>query len=203
MRLVSTDINEEQVLVRQLKSGDIYAFEELYTRYKRQISFNIVKLVKSVPIAEDLVHDLFIRVWMQRERLDPDKTFGGYLFRMAENITMDFFRKIAQDNKFRAYYISHSDIGYSHVEETLADKDNKALLQEAVALLPPQCRLIFTLCKLEGKSSEEVSVQLKLSTHTVSNHLAKAKKIMRDFLLVNAHDAATLSLLLFIVNFSD
>jgi DNA-directed RNA polymerase specialized sigma24 family protein len=94
MRSENTNLNEEQILVSQLRNGDVSSFEELYTRYKRQVSLNILRLVKSVPLAEDLVHDLFIRVWMQRERLDVEKEFGGYLRRLSENMTMDFFRKI-------------------------------------------------------------------------------------------------------------
>jgi RNA polymerase sigma-70 factor (ECF subfamily) len=203
MKSVSRDENEEQTWVEQLRSGNPAAFEKLYNRYKRQVSSQILKLVRSVPIAEDLVHDLFVRVWNQRERLDATKSFSAYLYRMSENMTMDFFRKVARDKTFRDYFMAHTDSSYSHVEEVLADKEKKELLHEAVAILPPQCRLVFTLCKLEGKSSEEVSRELNVSLHTVSNHLAKARKMMHDFLLLRIQDPATLAVFCFIVNFSD
>lgn len=203
MRSISRDENEERAWIEQLRGGDTAAFECLYNTYKRQVSSHILRLVKSVPIAEDLVHDLFVRVWNQRDRLDATKSFSAYLYRMSENITMDFFRKVARDKDFRAYFMAHTDTSYSHVEEVLANKENKELLQEAVAILPTQCRLVFTLCKLEGKSSEEVSRELNVSLHTVSNHLAKARKMMRDFLLLRVRDTATLALFCFIVNFPD
>lgn len=194
------DENEDRELVKQLKRGDIQAFELLYHRYKRPVSSGILRLVRSVPVTEDLVHDLFVKVWNNRGRLDEDRSFRAYMYRMSENMAIDFFRKAAQDLKFRDYVVSNAAAGYSHIEEELDSKEKKHLLTQAMAILPPQCRLAFTLCKLEGKSSEEAATQLNVSPHTISNHLARASKLMKKFLLANAHDASTLSLIFFLLH---
>jgi len=172
----------ERDLVLLLKKGDQKAFERLYNQYKYPISIKLLKFVKAESLAEDLLHDLFIRIWDNRLTLDPDKSFKSYLYRVAENLVIDFFRKAALDDKFRQYVWQHADIGYSHIEELLQDKENKQLLHSLLSLLSPQCRQVFKLCKLEGRTYEEVALQLQISPNTISNHLVKANKLIRNYL---------------------
>ncbi|WP_242695765.1 RNA polymerase sigma factor [Desertivirga brevis] len=193
-----TAVTEERALIEQLREGEILAFEDLYNKYKRPLSMHILRLVKSQDIAEDILHDLFIKVWHHRSRLNPDRSFKSYLYRIAENLVVDLFRRAALDQKFRNNMIGSMDLNYSHIEESLDIKEKKQLLDQALHLLPPQCRLVFTLCKIEGKTSEEVANQLNVSQHTISNHLAKASKVLRRFLILNMKDTAPYSLIFLI-----
>jgi len=74
---------------------------------------------------------------------------------------------------------------YSHSEEDLDFKESKEVLQTAVNTLPPQCRQVYTLSKLEGKRHQEISQQLGISISTVNNHMVKANKVVRSFLFHN------------------
>lgn len=163
-----------------LKDGDESAFVELYNRYKLRIAGNLVKLLKSEELAEELLQDLFLKIWDTRAQLDPDKSFRSYLFRVSENMVMDVFRKAARDKKLQAILMSLQTEYYSHIEEDIIELQENRLLENAIALLPPQRRQVFTLCKLEGKSYKEVSEILDISPSTINDHLYKANRFLKQ-----------------------
>ena len=170
----------DQELVALLKKGDEPAFIELYNRYKVRIVGNLVKLLRSEDLALEFSQELFMKIWDTRALLDPDKSFRSYIFRISENMVMDFFRKASRDKKLHACLMEIQTELYSHIEEDIIYAQESQLFKDAVALLPPQRRQVFILCKLEGKSYREVSELLGISTSTVSDHLLKANKFLKQ-----------------------
>ncbi|TKC54983.1 RNA polymerase sigma-70 factor [Pedobacter hiemivivus] len=170
----------DQELAVLLKGGQELAFVELYNRYKDRIFGNLVKLLKSQDLALEISQDLFLKIWDIRTELDPEKSFRSYLFRIAENMVMDVFRKAARDKKLQAQLMTLNTELYSHIEEHMIEMQENKLFIEAIAKLPPQRRKVFTLCKLEGKSYKEVAELLGISTYTVSDHLTKANRFLKD-----------------------
>ena len=167
-------------LVSLLKQGSEPAFIELYDRYKLRIMGNLVKLLRSEDLALEFSQELFMKIWDTRAMLDPDKSFRSYIFRISENMVMDFFRKAKRDRKMHARLMQIQTELYSHIEEDIIDAQESQVFKDAVALLPPQRRQVFTLCKLEGKSYHEVSELLGISTSTVSDHLLKANRFLKQ-----------------------
>lgn len=167
-------------LVSLLKQGRESAFIELYDRYKLRIMGNLVKLLRSEDLALEFSQELFMKIWDTRAMLDPDRSFRSYIFRISENMVMDFFRKAARDKKMHARLMEIQTELYSHIEEDIIDAQESQLFKDAVDLLPPQRRQVFTLCKLEGKSYHEVSELLGISTSTVSDHLLKANRFLKQ-----------------------
>ena len=172
----------DRELVLLLKQGDQTAFESLYNRYKYPLYIKLLKFVKAKAFAEDLLHDLFTKIWDYRDGLDPDKSFQAYSYRIAENLVIDFFRKAALDERFRQQFLAQATPSYSHIEEILTRKEQKKLIETVLDLLSPQCREVFRLCKMEGRSYDEVANMLEISPHTISNHLVKANKLIRSYL---------------------
>ena len=170
----------DQELVALLKKGDEPAFIELYNRYKVRIVGNLVKLLRSEDLALEFSQELFMKIWDTRALLDPDKSFRSYIFRISENMVMDFFRKASRDKKLHVRLMEIQTELYSHIEEDIIYAQESQLFKDAVALLPPQRRQVFILCKLEGKSYREVSELLGISTSTVSDHLLKANKFLKQ-----------------------
>lgn len=178
-------IVDEKVLLLQLKAGNERAFEQLYNLYSLRLYGFLLKLVKDDEIAQDLLQDVFIKIWQNRDAFDTGKNFRPYLFRIAENSVVDFFRKVACDKMLeKKLSLAYSEI-YSHIEETIFSRENGVILNQAIEQLPPQCKLVFTLCKLEGKSYKEVSQMLGISVATISNHLQKASQVIRRKVLVS------------------
>lgn len=179
-----SELDEKQLLVL-LRQGDKRSFGELYQRYSPRIYGNLKKLLKSDYLTEELLQDVFVKVWDKRQDLDPERSFRSYLFRIAENQVYDFFRKAARDKRLEAYLVNAASEFYSHVEESLYRKESAAMINKAIAQLPPKRRHIFTLCKLEGRSYEEVSLLLGVSTSTINDHVVKASRTVRDYLLLS------------------
>jgi RNA polymerase sigma factor (sigma-70 family) len=93
-------------LVALLKQGDQTAFEQLYRNYSVRILKRLVRLLKDEETAKEILQDVYLKIWEKREGLDPEQSFRSFLFRMAENMVMDFFRKAAVSTEL--YYDDES-----------------------------------------------------------------------------------------------
>jgi len=172
--------HNEQDLIVLLKGGDEAAFIELYNRYKLRIVGNLFKLLRSEDLAGELSQELFMKIWDTRGQLNPEKSFKSYIFRISENMVMDFFRKVKRDQKLYSRLMKIQTELYSHIEENIIEAQESQRFREVVAMLPAQRREVFRLCKIEGKSYKEVAELLNISTSTVSDHLVKANHFLRS-----------------------
>lgn len=175
----TTDHNEYD-LILLLTKGDEKAFEKLYDRYSQRLYGVLLKLLKSEMLAQELLQDTFLKLWEHRQRIDPEQSFRGYLFGIAQNLVYDFYRKAARDKKLRDELLRTAAICYEHIEEKLFKKENATILYRHINDLPPQRRQVFRLCKLEKKSYAEVSQQLGISTSTISDHIVKATRFLKQ-----------------------
>jgi RNA polymerase sigma-70 factor (ECF subfamily) len=172
-------VNEKDLITR-LNESDRDAFAQLYQLYSGRVLGYLIRLVKSDLYAAELLQDAFIKLWNNRENIDPNRSFRSYLFRIAENNVYDFFRKAARDKELQAAIIENSRELYQHVEESLFTKENEQILQKAINLLPPKRRQVFQLIKIEERSYDEVSALLNVSVSTINDHIVKATKSIRE-----------------------
>jgi len=175
-----TITSNEKDLVTLLIKGDEAAFEKLYRLYSERLLAYLIKLLKSEDIACEVLQDVFIKVWNNRQNIDAAQSFRSYLFRIAENGVYDFFRKAARDRKLRTALIQSACKDYDPIEEGVYMKERNQLLQEAIDALPPKRRQVFQLVKIEERSYEEVSHMLHVSISTVNDHIVKATKSIRE-----------------------
>ncbi|HKG08350.1 MAG TPA: RNA polymerase sigma-70 factor [Pedobacter sp.] len=166
-------------LVALLKQGDQRAFEQLYLNYGVKILRKLIRLLKDEEIAKEILQDVFLKVWEKREGLDPEQSFRSYVFRIAENLVIDFFRKAATDKKVMDHLISVSTELY-YDNDFVGTEEQNEKLRQVIDILPAQRKKIFVLCKLEGKSYEEVALLLGISAGTVNDHMVKAMKTIRS-----------------------
>ena len=183
---------EERELLSLLKQGNEQAFEKIYKSYSSRLFGNVFKMVKSETTTQEILQDVFIKIWSNRASIDLDKSFRSYLFRIAENKVYDFFRKATRDKKIRAQLFASATEEYEHIETMLHRKENALLLQKAIDSLSPQRQQIFRSIKLDNKSYEEVSRELGISVSTISDHIVKANKAIREFIF--AHNDMTIIL---------
>lgn len=176
--MLDTGQQEKEILLRLIQ-GDEQAFEKIYRLYSNRLYGRLLKLLKSVPQTEEILQDVFLKVWEYRASIDPEKSFRAFLFKIAENKAYDFFRKAALHKAFETELIALSTSNYTMLEELMADEDKSVLLEKAINNLPPQRQQVFRLCKLERKSYTEVGQLLGISLSTVSDHIVKATKSIR------------------------
>ncbi|MEO6134852.1 MAG: RNA polymerase sigma-70 factor [Ginsengibacter sp.] len=177
---METNSTNKKVLVKLLNEGNEAAFEELYYLYSKDLLRFLMKLVKAENFAAEIAQEAFIKIWNNRQNIDPEKSFHSYLFRIAENLVYDFFRKAARDKKLQTVLINIACVEYLHVEEKINREETNLLLRNAIDTLPPKRRQVFQLIKMEERSYEEVSELLHVSTSTINDHVVKATKSIRE-----------------------
>jgi len=178
--LISTPQQEKELLIKLLE-GNQHAFEEIYRLYSPRLFGKLIKLVKSEAHAQEILQDVFLKVWEYKTSIDPEKSFRSFLFKIAENKAYDFFRKAARDKNLESELINAVKDHNNSVDEFLPADQNLDILEKAIESLPPQRQQVFRLCKLEGKSYKEVSELLGISVSTISDHIVKGTKSIRQY----------------------
>ncbi len=187
--------SEKEVLFR-ISEGDAKSFGLLFHQYRDHLYNFIVTLTDSRPLAEDIVQDTFLKIWLLREQLTGIENFKSYLFRMARNAVLNSVKRkstearILQEN-FSAPGFQETPFEQVHYSEV------KEVIQAAVAELPQKQKLIYLLRREEGKMPREIAVQLGLSVHTVNKQLATAQKKLRDAIYTAFPTDATVLLIIF------
>jgi RNA polymerase sigma-70 factor (family 1) len=192
--LTETNNHIEQEWLARVKLGDQQAFAELYRAYSDKLYRSLLRLVKSELMAEELLQDIFVQFWEKRGTIDIHSGLQAYLLRIGENKVFDFYRKLKRDQKLLAVIKAAASENYTPNEDNLLSGENTQLLRRAIETLPPQRRQVFEYCKLQGRSYQETSELLGISTSTINDHIVKATKSIRQF--IYAHQKATALLLI-------
>jgi RNA polymerase sigma-70 factor (family 1) len=194
---------QDAELVIKLQQDEVNAFDTLYWKYHQAVYRNIFKFVKEPDVTEDILQEVFTRLWEKRKDINASQSVAGWLFVISFNLSVDYVRK-----KMRELNI-HKEIYNLGGEEDGLSPDNKSvyeeqyqLLEEAIAQLSPKKRKIVTLCKLEGKTYDEVAEELKISRNTVKEHLSVAMARLNEYIQKNKEHKYIILLLLFL-NYHD
>lgn len=172
----------EEELLPLLTEGDRLAFKQLYTSYYRSIFGHALKFTKSADLAEDIVQDVFLKIWENRAMLSEVQHFKSYLFAICKNMTLNLLARASREAKIMEQIIYGAQKFHLDSENKLQQLEYEKLLLEAIEQLPPQRRLIFRLCKIDGKSYEEVAAQLGVTTGTINDHIVKGNRSVKEYL---------------------
>lgn len=173
--------NEKELLSR-IAAGDETAFRTIYDTYRRKIYAYTLRLTESEAIADDIIQDVFMKVWLNRKSLPTILNFNAWLHTIARNHIMDVMKVLAKARLLHQQWAQVSTANGNNVEETLADKENQRLLQQALNRLSPQQLLIYQLTRQQGSRHADIASQLNISRHTVKTHLVHALRSIRNYL---------------------
>ena len=192
------DMAEEKLLLAKIASGDQHAFALLYNSYKNKVYGYALQILQSESLAEEIVQETFIKLWLKRETLGRVANFGGFLRTIVRNDTLNALKKIALEHK--SYHVIHLDKTEldSATENAIEYRETKRLLESAIEKLPNQQKTVYNLCHIEGLKQKDVAAQLNISPLTVKVHLREAIKSIRIHLDTHGGIKA-MALLLFIL----
>lgn len=193
-----TTFDEKEVLER-LKKSDVDAYLLLYDRYHTMIYAWAIRLVKIPELAEDIVQEVFLKIWEIRARLNPDLSFPAFVYRIARNKAFTLLKKISADENIRTQVMLQLGSGIQSADNQILWRQYEAMLGAAIRELPKQRQRVFTLCRQEGKTYEEVATELGISRNTVKEHMVMAVKNIRDY-FYRYGDISFLVLLHFTIN---
>jgi RNA polymerase sigma-70 factor, ECF subfamily len=172
----------EQDLVIKLRDGDIKAFEELYFRYvNRLLAFTQV-YIKDKHQSEEIVQEVFIKIWEKRNLLDESQSFKGYLFKSVKNHILNKFRNKIRETGLEEIQESPA-FSRNFTEERINFFDMEHLAQETINCLPAVQRNIFKLSRIEHLNNEDISQKLNISKRTVEHHIYLALKALKKALI--------------------
>lgn len=169
-------INE--YILRKVIQGDQIAFAELYNHYKTPAIKFCVSLVKDEEEAENMIHDVFIKIWEKRTQINPDLNFNSYLFTCLRNLAFDHFKKMEKSQFLRQQYMDRIEEMHDGASE--AEEAKIILLRAGIDSLSEKRKQILKLNVEEGKSYQEIAELMRISKNTVKNQLVKAKQFLRE-----------------------
>ena len=180
----------DTALLEQISAGDQTAFKILFERHRSKLYNYLVRITKSKEVAEEIVIDVFLKLWLGRDLIVEIKNIEGFLHKVACNKALDFLRMASRDKRLQALLNKQAEIGKgSSSDQTILENECQDLLQKALQELSPQRRLVFTLSRDHGLSHEEIAAKLNLSRNTVRNTIAEGMKLIRQFLKKHYYNA--------------
>ncbi len=166
-------------IIRRIRKGDIGQFESLFRSSYVSLVRYAKTLIKDHDTAEEIVQDLFYRLWQNKEKLHIESSLNGYLFRSVHNRCLHYI----EHNRVVERHAQEMSYSQSDIQESPADIIHYKELQERIARilerLPERCGRIFYLSRFEGLKYTEIAARLSVSVKTVESNMGKALKAFR------------------------
>ncbi len=173
---------EKLQLIILLKSDSKEAFTMLYNQYWKRV-YNFSRLYLSNPRdAEEVVQEVFIKLWEIRHSINEDQSFEGFLFIITRNFIFNQHRRQVNEEAYRRTVIEALDV-YENPEQELEANDLKAYIDKLIDLLPPRRREIFILSRYQHLSYKEIASQLQIAEKTVEHQISEALRFLKNRVL--------------------
>lgn len=169
----------DSILIQSLRRGDHGAFERLFQRYAQKIFVFSMSYLKNEADAEEVVQEVFLRIWMNRDSLKSETSFQAYLFTIAYNAMKKMFNAKAKSNQFKLELVDELDDGAGVVDYEKNYQLVVSRLDQFIEQMPERRRLIFVQRKREGRSVRQIAENLNISVKTVENQITEAMKYLK------------------------
>lgn len=174
---------EDRELFSRISEGDEAAFTLFFHRYTPRLKPFIVGIVKVEAIADEILQEVFLKVWTNRKNLVHVKEPAAWIYRVASNLSIEQLRRQATEYKNLKNSIAAQGKNPDDVLQKLSAKELQELIHEAVEQLPGKRKEIYLLTREEGLSHKEIADQLNLSIQTVKNQVTAAVKSIQEHIL--------------------
>lgn len=163
----------------EIKSDNMFAFDLLYKKYSKRLYKFAFSILKSAEESENIVQDVFLNLWINRNKIEKNSSIKYYVFTIAYNSAISIIRKKARESKFIDYLktLPQFDQGSVNLEIEYNELTNK--LDQIVRNLPSRQKEVYLLHKVEGLKYKEISERLNISVNTIENHMSCALKTIR------------------------
>jgi len=171
-----SSLSDEEI-TEAIRSSDTKAFQTLYYRYYESLYRFLWIRSRSVELSKDFVQEVYTRVWQKRLHLDKKKSIKAFLYRIANNLLIDHFRKKGYEKK----YLSDLTVsGSSSYQDPL---EMKTMIESGIDELPEKIREVLILSRFQGLSYREIAKVCHISVKTVEARMSQALKRLREILL--------------------
>lgn len=161
------------------QGGETEAFAQVYRQFAPKMRCFVSKLLHDNLLTDDVVHNVFLRLWENREIIPKVESLDRYLFRAARNAIFDIYEHQKIVTKYERKGC-HGDAAMFSMDEQINAENLAMLIELAIDRMPPQRRRIFRMSRYLGYSNGEIASQLNLSINTVNNHIVLAIRELRQ-----------------------
>ena len=188
MKLSKDNITQE--LLTRLKNGDILAFDQVYELYSHKLFSSVFKILKNETEVDDIVQEVFVKIWESRNKLKDYKLLNSYIFTIAYNNSIDLIRKRISNNKYVEHLKNSATINFApSIISQIEFNELNIHVGKLIANLPDRQKQVYLLHREEGFTYPEIAKKLRISKNTVENHMVKALKYLRknidNYVLIN------------------
>jgi RNA polymerase sigma-70 factor (ECF subfamily) len=174
---------KDEFLTNQLQTGSVDAYKTLFNLYYKPLCSFAKKYVLDLAVAEDIVQELFVRFWEQWKEVQLETSVRSYFFQSVRNECLNYLKHQGVNEKYKMHIENASTDIFFY--DKLEEEEINQLVYQTIQTLPPRCKQIFELSRFEGKTFEEISLELSISKNTIKNQLVRALKHIRQVLEKN------------------
>ncbi|HEY5751261.1 MAG TPA: RNA polymerase sigma-70 factor [Chryseolinea sp.] len=179
----TTGSHREIDLVASLKEGNEKAFELIYDRIANRLYLFILRKVGDKETAEEILQEVFVALWNNRNAMDANTFLDPYLFKITKNKIFSFMRSEHVRKKYAAEFsLFAQKYRDNSLEEMMDVKDLQQVLQERIAELPDKCQTAFRMSRMEHATISQIAERMNISTRTVENYITQALRHLRTHL---------------------
>lgn len=177
------NLNKSEIeLIRELKEGSVQAFDAIYKLYFKRLYSYCYQFTKSSQDAEEIVQDVFIRLWKIKENIRQEETLKSLLFILSKHLLIDAYHKRVNSIVFEDYIEYDENTTTNEGQIKLEFDDFLSKLERSIQSLPATQQKVIKLSRFENKSIKEIAEGLSLSEQTVKNQLTLALKKIRSLI---------------------
>jgi RNA polymerase sigma-70 factor (family 1) len=167
---------EEEIIWKKIQNKDNKAFESYYKMHYKTFFLMAFRYLKNTEVAEELVNDVFLKIWEDGDKINIDSSLKSYIYRAIINRSLNEIQKNKKDSTMMMdlYYSQDESYELTQIEEN----ELKIKLYDAIELLPDQCKKVFRLSRFEELKQQEIADKMGISIKTVKNHITHALKTL-------------------------
>ena len=175
------NFTDEQLIIL-LKKGDQQAFAQIYNRYAESLAGFAASKLNNLDDARDIIHDLFVKLWENRDEVYITSNLKSYLFSIVRHRVIDKIRKNITREEYASMAQSLTAGSQDSADKQVEAKELQQRIEKSLNQLPPRVKEIYKLSRDEGLTNHEIAEKLNLSEQTVKNQLSAALKHLRGSL---------------------
>lgn len=177
-------------LLQLFAEGEDKAFTEIYQRYQSKLYYHALKMLKDRDEAQDVIHDLFTKLWDKRDSLALTGSLSSYLYTSVRNRILDIFSHEKIVSKYQESLQTFINKGEFITDHEIREKELTRVIEKEISDLPPKMREVFKLSREEHLTYAEIAKEMDIAENTVRKHITNAIKKLKpkfsDFLIIVA-----------------
>jgi len=172
-------LHTEKELLEKLKGGDTFAFEVLFYKYRNKIKGFATRLVPTQIDPDEIVQEVFVKIWLKKEYIDPEKNFQSYLFSIAKNLVLDHLKSAVNRKLYFVEEHFRQDITSEEDAEIQFPADSEERMLNLIQQIPERRREIFCLNRFDGLSYKQIAERLNITENTVDSQIRNSLTFLR------------------------